>query len=217
MKTISAIILAIIFLLASISTGTVFAQKGGDDSYPVDEGYPVETTAPPEPTPEPPQPTPDPPQPTPDPPQPTPEPQKPTPEATEPAPLPTTATSAPTQEPEGPHPACEGLETHSVIARIAEHYHMAYEDLLVVFCEYGLGVREVKLLLETYTRVAEDFSLEEILSMRVDQGRSWREIWLDLGLKDSPHFDGSGQPEAFHKNNHRNGYNHQASNANGDS
>ena len=217
MKTFTAILLAIIFLLASISTVTVSAQKGGDEGYSVDEGYPVETTEPPEPTPEPPQPTPEAPQPTPEPPQPTPEPQKPTPDPTEAAPQPTAATAAPTKEPEDPHPACDGLKIHPVIEKISEHYQMPYEDLLEYFCDYNLGVMEIKLLLETFIRAAEEIGLDEILSMRVDEGRSWVDIWLTLGLKETPNFDEVGQSEAFRKNDNRNGYNHQASNPGADS
>jgi hypothetical protein len=210
MKTINAIILAIILLLASISTSTVFAQKGGDDGYPVNEGYPVETTEPPEPTPDPPDPTPEPPQPTPDPPQPTPE-------ATEATALPTASTPKPTEAPEDPHPVCEGLKTHPVLTRFAEHYHMDYEDLLVYFCEYDFDMMEIKLLLETFTRAGGELSLDEILSLRMDEGWQWNDIWHNLGFEFPLSFDESGQPEAFRKNEKRNGYNHQASNPGEDS
>ena len=203
MKTFSAIIIAIILLMASISTGTVFAQDGGDD------GYPVAT----ETTPVPLDPTPDPPDPTPEPAQPTPDPARPTPEPTEVAPLPTAATPEPTPD---PHPACEGVQAHPGIMLLAEHFHMPYEELLVFFCEYDLNIIEIKLLMQTYTHAAGEVTLNEIRLMRVEEGLSWIEIWLELGLKDGLKLDGSNQPEAFTKNESRNQYNHQALNAAGD-
>lgn len=210
MKTFSAIIIAIILLLASISTSTVFAQDGGDDGYPIaTETTPVPTDS----TPDPPDPTPDPPDPTPEPAQPTPEPARPTPEPTEAAPLPTAASPEPTPD---PHPACEGIQAHTGITLLAEHFHTPYEDLLVFFCEYDLNIIEIKLLMQTFTHAAGQVSLDEIRAMRVEEGLSWVEIWLELGLKDNTKFDGSGQSEAFKKNESRNQYNHQALNAAGD-
>ena len=104
MKTITAIIIAIILLAMSISTGSVFAQVGDGNAYP------VETEATPVPTAEATEPTPDPTEPTPDP--------------TEPTPLPTEPTPVPTDEPDEPSPVCEEGLVHPVIERIAETYDL---------------------------------------------------------------------------------------------
>lgn len=198
MKTFTAIIFAIILLLASISTSSVFAQDGGDEGYLVDEGYPVETA-----------------ESTSDPSVPTPEPPQPTPEATEAAPLPAVSTPEPTAEPEDPHPVCEDLQTHPVLTLLAEHYNVAYEELLVYFCDYNLGVGEIDLLLKTFRRMSAEITLDEILAMRMDEGLGWGEIWLALGLKGGEvgNSDNQGHPAAFKKNENRAKYNHQASNA----
>lgn len=194
MKTISAIIIAIILLAMSISVGSVFAEGGGETGYPIE----TETTT---------VPTPEPTQPTPEPTQPTPEPTKPTPDPTKPRPV-------PTDEPEEPHPACtEGL-IHPVITSIGEAYGLPYEELIVYFCEYDLGVGEIVLLVETYKRSKGEYTLDEILAMRLEQGLGWGEIWQILDLenfgKDMPGgFEGSG---VFNRNQNRRKYNHQASN-----
>ena len=203
MKTFSAIIIAIILLLASISTGTVFAQDGGDD------GYPIATETTPAPT-DPPH---DPPEPTAEPAQPTPEPARPTSKPTEVTPLPAAASPEPTPNPD---PACEGAQTHPGIMLLSEHFHTPYEELLVFFCEDNFNMIEIKLLMQTFTYATGKVTVDEIRSMRVEQGLSWNEIWLELGLKDTPKFDGSDQPKGFKKNEGRNHYNHQALSAGGD-
>lgn len=205
MKTITAIILAIILLAASIGTRTVFAQDGGDD------GYPVETEATAEPT----EAAPDPPDPTPATPQPTPNPPAATPDPTEVVSL--AATPEPPQETDEPSPVCVGdqTRTHPVINRLAAHYDVAYEELLVYFCEYDFGVGEIDLLLETFRRMSDGTTLEAILAMRIDEGLGWGEIWQALGLKGAGEGnpEGAGQPEAYKRNENRAKYNHQASNA----
>jgi type IV secretory pathway VirB10-like protein len=208
MKTITAIILAIILLAVSIGTRTVFAQDGGDDGYPVEtEATAAPTEAPPEPT-APPEPAPAASQPTPNPPAATPEP-------TEAVPF--VAIPQPTRETNESSPVCVGDSTivHPVISRLAEHYGSAYAELLDYFCEYNLGVGEIDLLLETFRRLSDGTTMEAIFAMRVDEGMGWGEIWQALGLQGvgEGNPEGAGQPEVFKRNENRAKYNHQASNA----
>lgn len=209
MRTITAIILAIILLAASIGTSSVFAQDGGDDGYPVD-GYPVVT----EPTPDPTNPPPDPPAPTPAPPQATPEP---TSNPTEPRPVLTDAPPVSTQAPDEPSLVCEGLRSHPIITQIAERSHVAYEELMIYFCQYDLDVGEIVLLVNTISRSESDVSLEEVLAMRVEDGLGWEEIWQLLGYQGTGEGEGEGensdQPEVFSRNETRDKFNHQESNS----
>lgn len=193
MKTFTAIIIAIILLAMSISTGSVFAEGGGGTAYPVE----TETTT----------------VPTPEPTKPTPEPTRPTPEPTQPPPVAAADTPDPTDEPDGPHPVCEDGLVHPVLSRIAEVFDVPYEALVVYFCEYDFGVGEIVLLLETYQRSDGQVTLEELLAMRVEQELGWGEIWQALGLKgrdkDAP--GGQGETGALNRNHNRRSYNNQAS------
>jgi hypothetical protein len=212
MKTISAIIIAIILLIASLSTATVFANEGVNEGYSVDDGYPVvteTTTEPTDPPPDPTEPTPEPTKPTPKPPEPTAKPPEPTakpPKPTAKPPNPTEFVPAPTEEPDVPNPICGGIMLHPVILRIAERYNLAYEELVTYFCEYDLGVGELNLAIETFMRASNGITLEEILAMRTVEGLDWGEIWQNMGLVGSENGegDGFGPTEGFRFNNWKN-------------
>lgn len=95
---------------------------------------------------------------------------------------------------------------HPAILRIADMYDMEYEELLVYFCEYDFGIGEIVHLLGSYAQAEEEFTLEEILAMRVDEEMGWGEIWQDLGMIGSGRGDSEedDEPAALVRNPNRN-------------
>ena len=85
---------------------------------------------------------------------------------------------------------CSGVVTHPVLKRLAANYDFEYADLVDDFCEYDLGVGEIKHALET-AKIAEEEDItfedeepvtyESLLQMFIG-GMDWGKIWQELGL-----------------------------------
>ncbi len=77
---------------------------------------------------------------------------------------------------------CSYEMTHPVLKRLAEHYEVTYEDLVDYFCEYDLGVGDIKHALATAEIVDDEaVTYETLLQMYID-GMEWGEIWKEYDL-----------------------------------
>ena len=179
MKRKTIIVMLSVILLALFWVGAVYAQE--DSGYPVDDTpVPTETETPPEtetPTEEPtetevPTVTPDPT------------------ETETPAPTesPTAEpTIAPTDLPNEDSPVCTGEREHPVLVELAERFGVPYEELVGYFCVDNLGVGEIALALSTLQNGDGTMDLPTLLSMRLEDGMGWGEIWQALGLSGKDH------------------------------
>jgi hypothetical protein len=80
---------------------------------------------------------------------------------------------------------CTGEMVHPALKSLADRYDVAYDDLLVYFCEQQFGVGEIMLALRTAEREDVDLSYQDILDMRHGDGMKevgWGLIWQELGL-----------------------------------
>ena len=75
-------------------------------------------------------------------------------------------------------PYCNGAEMHPVGESVAETFEVPYEDVMRLYCD-GYEFEDILLALETQAQ--SEVAAESILQMR-DEGRTWNEIWKDLGL-----------------------------------
>ena len=132
----------------------------------------------------------------------------------------------PTEETEDANPVCDGLAYHPVLSWIEAQYDVPYEDLLTYFCDYGFGIGEIIHLFETLARTEDEYTLEDLLSLHMEDELGWGEIWQAAGLigrgrngkypeetEEPEDPEGSEGTEAFSRNEKRTKFNHQ--NANG--
>ncbi len=91
-------------------------------------------------------------------------------------------TEEPNDTPLDDNPVCLFTREHSVLAGLAERYNVAYEDLVVLFCESDLGVGEIALALATAQQSESAVTIEDLLTQRLDDGLGWGEIWQEMGL-----------------------------------
>ena len=136
----------------------------------------------------------------------------------------------PTEESEDANPVCDDdLAEHPVLSWIEAQYDVPKADLLTYFCEYEFGIGEIVHLLETLARTEgteDEYTVEELLAMRMEDEMGWGEIWQAAGLigrgRNGKYPEGTEEPEdpegsegteAFSRNEKRTKFNHQ--NANG--
>ena len=83
---------------------------------------------------------------------------------------------------------CDGTVDHPTLLYLAEIFDVAYEELLVYFCEYDFGIGEIKLALVTAQQSDGELTYQDILEWRlVEDGENgeatgWGIIWQELGL-----------------------------------
>jgi hypothetical protein len=81
---------------------------------------------------------------------------------------------------------CSRMTIHPELSRLAENYEdVDYDDLLVYFCDDEFGIGEIKHALSTAELEDVDYTYEELLEWRYDDGMKevgWGEIWQALGL-----------------------------------
>lgn len=75
---------------------------------------------------------------------------------------------------------CSGAQTHPMGESIAATYEVSYEQVMHLYCD-GFAFDDILLALETQAQ--SDVAVETILQM-LESGRSWNDIWKELGLVD---------------------------------
>ncbi len=202
MKKHWMIAIAAALLLTLAWVGTVQAQE--DPGYPVETETPTETateTKPPTDTPtETEVPT-----------------ENPTETETPPAPVDPTETpnptvvptAEPTPTPNQNNPVCDGSRIQPTLAGLANRFEVPYESLVGYFCVDHLGIGEIALALTMAQHSSEGVDLNSVISMRVEQGMGWGQIWQSLGMQGNGNADGD---ETLKKNQDRNKHQDQITN-----
>lgn len=112
---------------------------------------------------------------------------------------------------------CSGELIHPALEDLAMEYDVDYEELVTYFCDYHLGVGEIKLALETAEDEALDMSWDQILEMRLggdeDEKKDfgWGQIWQELGLigQGKPDKEDAEPQGLSNKNKEKNEFNEQ--------
>jgi len=84
---------------------------------------------------------------------------------------------------------CSGEALHPVLSSLVGDYGVAYDDLLVYFCEQEIGIGEIEHALATADLDEVEETYDVLLSWFYDDGMEWGEIWQMLGLIGSGEFD----------------------------
>jgi hypothetical protein len=77
---------------------------------------------------------------------------------------------------------CLGTEPHPIAVNIAANYDVDYAQVMDWYCN-GYGFDDIILALET-TSITPELMVEDLLQL-IEEGKSWDEIWNDIGLMSS--------------------------------
>ncbi|MEK6221212.1 MAG: hypothetical protein N2D54_03095 [Chloroflexota bacterium] len=92
-----------------------------------------------------------------------------------------TPDAAPVFSESEPNANCYGDEINQVGQGIANSYEIAYEQVMTLFCN-GYLFEDILLALESSEQSG--IAVEELLG-RLDQGYTWDEIWVQIGILDN--------------------------------